>query len=293
MAAFGLPTILRCTGRLLAKAIIEEQTIAPHFCRPFLKTLLGLPVTLSDLMFKDSELFIQFNKLLKALANDPAMANPEHPEGEDWVEDLSLDFTLAETVHSAKSETSHELLPGGEGFDVTRENLGLYIQLMAKHYVLDKVSSPMNFILRGFYEVLPFPFISVFHPSELELLLCGLPSIDVGDWRRNTFYSGGLHAAHRSVVWFWKTVSSFCQSERAQFLQYVTGTRQVPVGGFAALQGRDGHLCRFHLVEAIVRFPVAHTCFNRLDIPRYKTEGELIRHLNLLLKTEATGFTAA
>ena len=31
---------------------------------------------------------------------------------------------------------------------------------------------------------------------------------------------------------------------------------------------------RFQLVEALVDFPVAHTCFNRLDLPQYGPSGE-------------------
>jgi len=49
--------------------------------------------------------------------------------------------------------------------------------------------------------------LSVFDFQELELLLCGLPEIDIEDWKRNTEYSGDYErkgASHKVVKWFWE-----------------------------------------------------------------------------------------
>ena len=37
-------------------------------------------------------------------------------------------------------------------------------------------------------------------------------------------------------------------------------------------------------------FPRAHTCFNRIDLPLYKTKAEFSKYLNLAICMEATGF---
>ena len=37
-------------------------------------------------------------------------------------------------------------------------------------------------------------------------------------------------------------------------------------------------------------FPRAHTCFNRIDMPMYKTKAELQKFLTLAVSMEATGF---
>ena len=77
--------------------------------------------------------------------------------------------------------------------------------------------------------------ISIFNDHELELLISGLPEIDVDDLRRNTEYSG-YTAASRTVQWFWETVQGLDKEDLALLVQFVTGTSKVPLDGFKALQ---------------------------------------------------------
>lgn len=44
----------------------------------------------------------------------------------------------------------------------------------------------------GLYEVIPLDLLSVFDYQELDLLLCGVPDIDVIDWHRHTEYLGKI-----------------------------------------------------------------------------------------------------
>ncbi len=45
--------------------------------------------------------------------------------------------------------------------------------------------------------------IALFNDHELELLISGLPEIDVGDLRANTEYTG-FTAASPVIQWFWQ-----------------------------------------------------------------------------------------
>ncbi len=77
-----------------------------------------------------------------------------------------------------------------------------------------------------------------------------------------------------------------------QLLQFVTGTSGVPVQGFGFLQGNDGNIRRFTIQgdKNVKVFPRAHTCFNRIDLPIYKTKAEMNKFLTLAITMEATGF---
>ena len=44
--------------------------------------------------------------------------------------------------------------------------------------------------LEGFSELIKPSLIAIFTPSELELLISGLPDIDIEDLRKNTEYRG-------------------------------------------------------------------------------------------------------
>jgi len=77
-------------------------------------------------------------------------------------------------------------------------------------------------------------------------------------------------------------------------LQFCTGSARVPCHGFKALQRNDGRFQRFciqSLPRNELRFPKAHTCFNRIDLPLYSSYAELEAGLKVVLAMEATGFT--
>lgn len=46
----------------------------------------------------------------------------------------------------------------------------------------------MDAFLTGFYEVIPRQLISMFNEQELELLISGLPEVDIDDLANNTEY---------------------------------------------------------------------------------------------------------
>ena len=66
------------------------------------------------------------------------------------------------------------------------------------------------------------------------------------------------------VQWFWRALRSFDQKDRAQFLQFVTGTSKVPLQGFAFLEGMNGYQ-KFQIHRddrSTDRLPVAHTWYD-------------------------------
>ena len=83
-----------------------------------------------------------------------------------------------------------DLKEGGSEFDVTNENIGEYVELVLKHRLLMRMRDQLTAFLVGFYDVIPEALLSVFDFQELELLMCGLPQIDLSDWQRHTDYTG-------------------------------------------------------------------------------------------------------
>jgi HECT-domain (ubiquitin-transferase) len=73
--------------------------------------------------------------------------------------------------------------------------------------------------------MVPLDALQLFSPAELELLISGLPDVDVADLRRNTVYGSGLGAADRLVQWFWAAVEGMSKQDAALLVQFVTGAR--------------------------------------------------------------------
>ena len=81
--------------------------------------------------------------------------------------------------------------------------------------------------------------IKLFDNRELELLISGLQTIDIDDLKENTVYNG-YNARSRPVLLLWEVLNELENSERAEFIQFVTGSSKVPIEGFKGLRGPDG-----------------------------------------------------
>ena len=189
-----------------------------------------------------------------------------------------------------------DLGPGGADRDVDASNKDEYVARLFKFAMLDVVSKPLGKFLKGFYEVLPLAALNAaaFDPGDLELAIAGLDDVDVGDWRAHTEYSQGYDDDDPAVANFWSFVAGLPDEKRAKLLQFVTGTSRLPAGGFANLQGRDGVTKGFELRRrpgGDKAFPVAHTCFNRLDLPAYSDVAVLARILSAILEGDVLGFS--
>lgn len=266
-------------GRLLGKALFDRQIISSHLVLPLYKHLLAWPLVVADLEQLDADVLQNLLKL---------------PDIED-LDMLCLDFSVTENQMGEVAQV--DLKPNGRDICVTRENVCEYIQLQTEYRLLNRVKEQVKQMLMGFYDVIPEPLLSVFDFQELELLLCGLPEIDVQDWQANTDYTGDFErkgSNHKVVKWFWEVVGNdFTDEQRARLLQFTTGTSGVPASGFSSLQGSDGNIRKFtinSISKSVSIFPRAHTCFNRIDLPLYDNKKELKKFLNIAIQMEATGF---
>lgn len=264
---------------MLGRALFDRQTVKGHMVRTLYKHLLGWPVTFEDIQTQDEDLY----KSLKKVAE----MEPEH------VSCMCLDFTVTEESMGVRQDIN--LVENGSEREVTGENLNEYLEANLKYRLLDRTKSQLTELLLGFFDIIPEPALTIFDANELELILCGLPNIDMDDWKANTLYSGLYKGRHDPVVqWFWEVVSDdFDQEMKARLLQFVTGTSGVPSRGFSVLQGNDGNIKKFtiHGVDASTCvYPRSHTCFNRIDLPNYTNKKELHDKLRTAVTMCAVGF---
>ncbi|XP_057193112.1 itchy E3 ubiquitin protein ligase a [Triplophysa rosa] len=259
-------------GRFIAMALFHGKFIDTGFSLPFYKRILNKPLALKDLESIDPEFY---NSLM-------------------WIKDNSLEECGLEMFFSVDKEilgevTTHELKPDGGNVQVTEENKEEYIRLVAEWRLSRGVEEQTLSFLEGFNEVLPQQYLQYFDAKELEVMLCGMQEIDLGDWQRNTIYR---HYARNSkqIVWFWQFVKEIDNEKRMRLLQFVTGTCRLPVGGFADLMGSNGP--QKFCMEKVGKenwLPRSHTCFNRLDLPPYKSYEQLKEKLLFAIE-ETEGF---
>jgi len=257
-------------GRVIGKAILDGQFLPCHFTRSFYKHMLGVTVHPSDMEAIDPQ---YYKNLRWILENDP----------ED------LDLTFSAEIDDFGTMKVVELKEGGKTIPVTEENKHEYVQLITEMKMTTSIRSQIDAFLDGFHELIPKDLIAIFNERELELLISGLPEIDMEDLRANTEYAGFTESSP-AIQWFWKAVTSFGQEERAKLVQFVTGTSRVPLDGFKSLRGISGpQKFQIHKAYRTDHLPSAHTCFNQLDLPEYESF-ERLREALLFAIQETEGF---
>ncbi|CAL8997564.1 unnamed protein product [Prunus brigantina] len=267
-------------GRVVGKALFDGQLLDVHFTRSFYKHILGAKVTYHDIEAIDPDYFKNLKWMLENDISD--------------VLDLTFSIDADEEkliLYERTEVTDYELIPGGRNIKVTEENKHQYVDLVAEHRLTTAIRPQINAFLEGFTELIPRELISIFNDKELELLISGLPDIDLDDMRANTEYSG-YSPASPVIQWFWEVAQGFSKEDKARLLQFVTGTSKVPLEGFSALQGISGSQ-KFQIHKAYGsadHLPSAHTCFNQLDLPEYPSKQHLEERLLLAIHEANEGF---
>ncbi|XP_029001586.1 NEDD4-like E3 ubiquitin-protein ligase WWP1 [Betta splendens] len=259
-------------GRFIAMALFHGKFIDTGFSLPFYKRMLNKKLILKDLESIDPEFY---NSLI-------------------WIRDNNIEECALEMYFSVDMEilgkiTSHDLKPDGANVLVTEENKEEYISLMAEWRFSRGVEGQTKAFLDGFNEVVPLQWLQYFDEKELEVMLCGMQEVDLQDWQRNTVYRHYTRNS-KQIIWFWQLVKEVDNEVRLRLMQFVTGTCRLPLGGFAELMGSNGP--QKFCIEKVGKdtwLPRSHTCFNRLDLPPYKSYEQLKEKLLFAIE-ETEGF---
>ncbi|XP_044758401.1 E3 ubiquitin-protein ligase SMURF2 [Coccinella septempunctata] len=262
-------------GRILGIAVFHNHQLEGGFTLPFYKQLLNKPITLQDIEGVDPELHRSLTWMLE-----------NSTEG-------VLETTFSVENNSFGVVKVHELKPGGAQILVTEENKREYVKLYVNYRFMRGIEQQFLALQKGFTELIPTALLRPFDERELELVISGIGSIDIADWRSHTRLK---HCTPETPVvqWFWQAVESYSEEMRARLLQFVTGSSRVPLQGFKALQGSTGaagpRLFTIHCVDVPPQnLPKAHTCFNRIDIPPYDSYQTLLDKLTQAVE-ETCGF---
>ncbi|KAL8872238.1 MAG: hypothetical protein Q9174_002099 [Haloplaca sp. 1 TL-2023] len=245
-------------GRIIGKALYEGRALDCHFSRAVYKRILGKTVSIKDMETLDLD---YYKSLLWMLEHDITDIITETFSTE------TNDFGVIETV---------DLIENGRNIPVTDDNKQEFVQLMVEYRLTGSVQAQLEKFLGGFHDVVSPELIAIFNEQELELLISGLPDINIDDWKAQTEYHN-YSASSSQIQWFWRAVRSFDKEERAKLLQFVTGTAKVPLNGFAQLEGMNG-VSKFNIHRDYGnkdRLPSSHTCFNQLDLPEYESYEQL------------------
>ncbi|ODV85560.1 hypothetical protein CANARDRAFT_185038, partial [[Candida] arabinofermentans NRRL YB-2248] len=267
-------------GKFVARSLLDSRIIDFTF-NPLLFQL-GRDLSVSAKVFESRESQIETLRLVDPfLANSLAHLTQYLTKYEGLsdadkaavqidgcsLEDLALNFVLP-------GYQDVQLKEDGEKIDVTHENLEEYIDKVIDMSIGSGVRGSIEAFVSGFSVVFPFSSMSIFYPDEMVRLLGNGEE----DWSYDTLISV-LHADHGysidspSIQRLLQILTDFTTEERRKFLQFITGSPKLPIGGFKSLHP-DLTVVLKHTENGLKPddyLPSVMTCANYLKLPDYSS----------------------
>eukprot|EP00927_Polykrikos_kofoidii_P077915 TRINITY_DN747_c0_g1_i1.p1 TRINITY_DN747_c0_g1~~TRINITY_DN747_c0_g1_i1.p1 ORF type:complete len:892 (-),score=133.26 TRINITY_DN747_c0_g1_i1:379-2919(-) len=263
-------TQLFAIGRLLGLTVGSKTPLNVGFSRCLYKLLLDEKITASDLARIDPDFY---EHRVAALLRPGGVEATEAALGD------KLTFVGAPLNTNAEEL---ELVEDGGNMQVTEENKERYVELLVEHYLLGRCRAELAVLVSGFHDVVP---PRVLHSKiqedrlkaiELELIVAGLPCVDVDDWREHTSYEEPEKFA-QLYDFFWEVIASMDTADRAKVISFTCGSGRLPAGGFQAINPRFNICVRTG--DSTLHWPSSHTCYNQLCLPLYTSKEQLEERL--------------
>ncbi|ORY81328.1 Svf1-like-domain-containing protein [Protomyces lactucae-debilis] len=202
------------------------------------------------------------------------------------VEDLGLDF-----AYPGNPEV--ELMPGGSQVEVTIHNVADYVTKVTDATLGSGVARQIAAFRKGFSAVFPYSALRAFTPLELSMLF----GSGEEDWSAETL-ADNIKADHgytmdsKTIQNLISVLSQLDKIDRRAFLQFITGSPKLPIGGFKALTPQFTIVCRPHEapMTADDYLPSVMTCVNYLKMPDYSSREVLQTKLVLAMREGSGSF---
>ncbi|XP_054516131.2 probable E3 ubiquitin-protein ligase HERC4 isoform X29 [Pan troglodytes] len=243
-------------GVICGLAIYNFTIVDLHFPLALYKKLLKKKPSLDDL----KELMPDVGRSMQQLL--------DYPE-DDIEETFCLNFTI--TVENFGATEVKELVLNGADTAVNKQNRQEFVDAYVDYIFNKSVASLFDAFHAGFHKVCGGKVLLLFQPNELQAMVIGNTNYDWKELEKNTEYKGEYWAEHPTIKIFWEVFHELPLEKKKQFLLFLTGSDRIPILGMKSLKlviqstgGGEEYL------------PVSHTCFNLLDLPKYK-EKETLR----------------
>ncbi|KAG8199196.1 hypothetical protein JTE90_016022 [Oedothorax gibbosus] len=286
-AKLGVVTRIRqkfkLLGKFLAKALMDSRVLDIPLSLVFYKWMLNQEnnLSLADLKHVDetvAQSILQLEKLAaekRKLESDKSLNTVALKCALESltldgcpIEDLNLDFTLP-------GFSNVELRKGGKEMLVTIHNLDEYLKLLSYWTMNEGVRRQMEAFREGFESVFSLSQLKIFYPDELEYLFCGSGH---SQWNIKSLSEccrpdHGYTNDSKAIKFLYQILSSYNQEQQRRFLQFVTGSPRLPVGGLKSLSPPLTIVRKtLDLIEdSDCYLPSVMTCVNYLKLPDYST----------------------
>lgn len=273
-------TLFQKLGNFIARAILDSRQVDFHFNTLFLQAIQNWSryshsimsceslEFLLDLLHQVDPTLASSLRRLEAYLDSDATEYDKTFGGLSNVcelDDLCLYFVLP-------GNPNYKLVKNGSFIPVTRKNVREYAALVARTILCNGIELQVQSIQSGFAQLLPSKVLGFFLVSELDALFGHANE----NWSMDVLKAcieadHGYSCESPAVLNFLSILHEFSKVERRQFLQFLTGSPRLPVGGFSSLHPKLTIVKKYVEQGSTIdgQLPSVMTCANYLKLPDY------------------------
>lgn len=264
--------LFRYLGIFVARSMLDNRILDFNFSRVFFELAHRRCRTKSDkIPVEDIESEL---KLLALVDNRLASSLRYLYNNKDKateLEHMTLTFTLP--------GLDLELVENGKEVYVSSKNVEEYIKLVLNYTLSDGIEQQLDSFIEGFSVVFPYSALQILTPEELVEMHGRVEE----DWSSSTLYASinadhGYSMGSSSIHELVAIMSSFEKQDRRLFLQFLTGSPKLPIGGFKSLKPKLTVVLK-HPEDGLTPdayLPSVMTCANYFKLPKY-SNGDMMR----------------
>lgn len=191
-------------GKLMGIAIRSKNYLALNIPSIIWKLLVRDTPVMSDLEDIDLHQFQSLNDMRNI-----------HTKGIDRNNFSDIFYETFTTMSSDQREV--ELMAGGRDVSVTFDNRLERCDLV-ENYRLHEFDLQAKAVRKGLGTIVPTHLLTLFTWDQLEVMVCGRPTMDLALLKSMTSYSSCLESDPH-IKFFWKVMEGFTDEERSVFLR--------------------------------------------------------------------------
>ncbi|PAN17002.1 hypothetical protein PAHAL_3G100800 [Panicum hallii] len=277
-------------GHLVVRAVLDGRILDIPLSKAFYKIMLEQELDMYDIPSFDPELgktLIEFQALVnKKKFLETSSTTSKHTAVLSYknvkLEDLCLDFTLP-------GSPEYELIPGGSQKMVTLDSLEEYVYLVVDATLKSGIAKQIEAFKSGINEVFALKTLKMFTEEEMERILCGeQDSWALKNLEDHMEFEHGYDMSSPSIITFLEILREFGREEQRAFIQFTTGTPQLPLGGLALLEPKLTVVRKQCDGNVDDELPSVNTCRHFIKLPPYSSK-EIMREKLKYAITEGLG----
>ncbi|KAF2494555.1 hypothetical protein BU16DRAFT_42718 [Lophium mytilinum] len=292
--------LFKMLGKFVARAMLDSRIIDVSFNPTFFRIGDGAAAVIPSLgsvksvdsdLAKSLKLLKQFANRKKDIDENGSLSPAQKVQAiQDiaidgaHVEDIGLDFTLP-------GYPTIELIENGANTSVTIDNVAQFVDRVLDFTLGSGVQKQVDAFRAGFSQVFPYSALKAFTPDELVMLFGRVEE----DWSLETLMDSikadhGYNLDSKSVRNLLQVMSELSSEQRRDFLQFITGSPKLPIGGFKSLTPMFTVVCKPSEPPYCSDdyLPSVMTCVNYLKMPDY-TSVDILREKLSVATQEGQG----